>query len=107
MRPQIDTDFDRTREFPHDPTFVCELDDGRIIRMLCFCADGKLDWARGERLVEFVLADGDRFRGNKRKPKPVRCWFERKGERIDRPRGKNDTPADDPARGGANDGEKP
>jgi hypothetical protein len=33
--------FDRTREFPHDPTFVCEFDDGRLIRMSCFCRDGK------------------------------------------------------------------
>jgi hypothetical protein len=86
MRPNLE--FDRTREFPHDPTYVAEFDDGRVIRMSCYCRDGKLDWERGERLVQFVLENSARFRNDR--ALPARCWFERNGQRIDRPREKND-----------------
>jgi hypothetical protein len=74
--------FDRTREFAHDPVFCAELDDGRMIRMSCFCANG-LDWQRGDRLIAWVLAEGDRFRGCE--PVPIKTWFEHRGQRIERP----------------------
>jgi hypothetical protein len=83
-RPPVDIDFDRAREFPHDPTFVCELDDGRLIRMSCYCVGDKLDWARGDRLARFALEGGDRFRGQP-KPNPIRTWFEHRGVRFERP----------------------
>jgi hypothetical protein len=69
----------------HAPTYVAQLADGRRIRMSCFCANG-LDWGRGDRLVEFVLQYGDRFRGNR--SEPIATWFElADGRRVDRPAG--------------------
>jgi hypothetical protein len=70
--------------YPFDPVYVAQLDDGRAVRMSCFCANGKLDWDRGDRLVQFVLENGDRFRGSP-KPKPIKCWFEHEGRRVERP----------------------
>jgi hypothetical protein len=65
------------------PTFVVELADGRMIRMSCYCAGGKLDWERGMRLALWVLKDSPRFRSSC--PEPVAIWFEIDGRRVDRP----------------------
>jgi hypothetical protein len=52
------------------PTLVCELSDGRAIRMSCYSQD---PW-RAERLVQFVLDNSPRFRDFK--PTPVSIRFE-------------------------------
>jgi hypothetical protein len=67
----------------HDPVYVREVPGHKPIRMSCHCAGRELDWDRGERLAEFVLAHADRFRGER--PELGASWFEVDGKRVDRP----------------------
>jgi hypothetical protein len=67
------------------PTFVCELSDGRKIRMSVFCSGvGKQmrpeHYAKGLRLVAEVLRTAPRFQADE--PTPKQWWFEADGEVI-------------------------
>jgi hypothetical protein len=64
-----------------NPIVVCELSDGQFIRMSVYVegyAPRKVPpdtaYARGERLIKFVLSDAARFRDLK--PTPLLYWFE-------------------------------